>query len=606
MTAKDFYFGESQNKTLNEHYEEIIEYITSQTDNVIIKARSINDFMDIPKRKDNPGYLVEEEYQKLENGGFSILYPTKEFVEKVKDIIPTTIKELTIPVEFIGEIDFLANFPDLEKLTVSTPGIFPIEELDWITENTKIKELNLKSDHTLIRLIGQPSVSVVLGTIGGANYKGLEINCFPKDYKDYGYQVEVYKENFEDMTELDEIFQRLNGDTSSVTKVKFAKDKGYPISGVEFRYSNKPIENLNFKGLTPTEVSEIYKRLSKKIEVTKATVSQENKTYDDILRLKQLSKESNLEIDYDSNSLNASLQDFIAMRATIDYYKDLITANNLSEAEQAAYVYDLLKTWHYYESEENKSYSRNIHSIIREGKIVCGGYASFAQQLLKELGIPAIKVSVTMPDEKGDIVGHARNIIRIDDEKHNIHGIYALDITWDSDKDILVINQDDKNLVVQSVPEEMKDKIIDKYDSLSLYRYFLVPMSDYELRFPNESLPEIYETYKNGGSKLLVEEARKVRDNPTLKNTVKNSLLLEKHTTLFSPKEGTLTVERYFDASKPSLETFKKIAQNVRRAQGYTNESANYDVDRVTELHRMINDQNPDRPNLFFKDEKTK
>lgn len=606
MTAKDFYFGESQNKTLNEHYEEIIEYITSQTDNVIIKARSINDFMDIPKRKDNPDYLVEEEYQKLENGGFSILYPTKEFVEKVKDIIPTTIKELTIPVEFIGEIDFLANFPDLEKLTVSTPGIFPIEELDWITENTKIKELNLKSDHTLIRLIGQPSVSVVLGTIGGANYKGLEINCFPKDYKDYGYQVEVYKENFEDMTELDEIFQRLNGDTSSVTKVKFAKDKGYPISGVEFRYSNKPIENLNFKGLTPTEVSEIYKRLSKKIEVTKATVSQENKTYDDILRLKQLSKESNLEIDYDSNSLNASLQDFIAMRATIDYYKDLITANNLSEAEQAAYVYDLLKTWHYYESEENKSYSRNIHSIIREGKIVCGGYASFAQQLLKELGIPAIKVSVTMPDEKGDIVGHARNIIRIDDEKHNIHGIYALDITWDSDKDILVINQDDKNLVVQSVPEEMKDKIIDKYDSLSLYRYFLVPMSDYELRFPNESLPEIYETYKNGGSKLLVEEARKVRDNPTLKNTVKNSLLLEKHTTLFSPKEGTLTVERYFDASKPSLETFKKIAQNVRRAQGYTNESANYDVDRVTELHRMINDQNPDRPNLFFKDEKTK
>ena len=116
MTTKDFYFAESQNKTLNEHYEEIIEYITSQTDNVIIKARSINDFTDIPKRKDNPDYLVEEEYQKLENGGFSILYPTKEFVQKVKDIIPTTIKELTIPVEFIGEIDFLARFPDLEKL----------------------------------------------------------------------------------------------------------------------------------------------------------------------------------------------------------------------------------------------------------------------------------------------------------------------------------------------------------------------------------------------------------------------------------------------------------------------------------------------------------
>lgn len=605
MDKRDFYFEAGQDAILRQHYDEIIQKITSQTDKVVIKARGINDFTDVPKRRDDPNYLKEEEYKELEDG-ISILYPTKEFISKVKDIIPASIKELTIPAEFLGEIDYLSGFPNLEKLTVTTPCLIPQNELDWISENTKIKEINLRSDHTIRKLVGIPGVPVIIGNVGGSDYKGIEINVLPSDKRNYGHSVEVYKDSFEDMTDLDNIYRRLNADTTGTSSIKIYKDATFPPSGISFYWHDQPIERLTFDGLSPTEVSEIYKRLSKKIKAKNATVVQENKTYDDIFKLKQLNRETNLEINYDNSSRNSSLADFIAMRETIDYYKELITSYDLSPVEQAAYVYDLLKSWHYNESEKNTSYSRNIHSIIREGKIVCGGYATFAKQLLMELGIPAINVSVSVPQPDGKSAGHARNIIRIDDDKYNIHGLYAMDITWDSDREISVINYNDRNLVVQRVSEEMQDKIIDRYPSQSLYRYFLVPMSEYEVRFPNETLPMIYEAYKNGKSRKLVEEARHKRDNPNVPQQVDDQLTLEKHTTLFSPKEGALTVERYFDSTKPSLEKFKSIAKNVRIAQGYTNEEANYDVKRVTELHRMINEQNPQQPNLFFRDEKTK
>ena len=65
MNAYDFYFGEKQNAVLREHYEEIINMISTQSDKVVIQARGIS-FVDLPKRKENPDYLSEEEYKVLE------------------------------------------------------------------------------------------------------------------------------------------------------------------------------------------------------------------------------------------------------------------------------------------------------------------------------------------------------------------------------------------------------------------------------------------------------------------------------------------------------------------------------------------------------------
>ena len=129
------------------------------------------------------------------------------------------------------------------------------------------------------------------------------------------------------------------------------------------------------------------------------------------------------------------------------------------------------------------------------------GYAAFAEQLLQEVGISCMKVSVTCLSDKVDDVGHARNFVRVDDDKYGIHGLYARDITWDSDKDIAVIEEDGQKTIVSRPNEELQEKVVDKYDSLILYRHFLIPMETYEERYPEEINPTIYEAYKNGHAK---------------------------------------------------------------------------------------------------------
>ncbi len=603
MDNYDIYFGERQDAVLREHYQEIIEKIQQNPEKLVIKAKGVF-FTDIYKRREDPSYLAEEEYQELEDG-FSILYPTNRFVKRMKKLIPKTVKELTIPIEFLEDITYLERFPNLEKLTISTSGEVFQEEIEWISANTKIKNIYLRNSTTINKLIGNENATVILGGIGIADYKGIEISCLPTPSRKYNSAITIYSPSFEDMQKVDELYQKVNGDTSDVTNVTFTKGNAYNSPGLQFFYhQEQTLDKLAFKHLTPTEVLEIYKRISQKIKVKSVNFKTKNATFDDIYQLKKINHETDFIIDYGETKNEATLQEYIAMRETIDYYKDLITSFDLSPVEQAAYVYDLLKSFRYQEHPENEFASREIHSIVRDGKIVCVGYASFAEQLLNELGIPSLSVSVTINNPNGTTSGHQRNIIRVDDDKYNIHGMYAMDVTWDSDRDVSVISYEDKQIVVQHPDEELQDKIIDRYDSLSLYRYFLIPMSEYELRFPNEEPLPLYEDYKNGGSKRLVSEARSLRDNK--KTIIKQHDNLNKHRKLFSDREGAITVERHFDAPKPSLTTFKQIAHNVRRAQGYTEEETNYDVERVTELHRMINEQNPNGSNLFFRDEKSK
>ena len=77
--------------------------------------------------------------------------------------------------------------------------------------------------------------------------------------------------------------------------------------------------------------------------------------------------------------------------------------------------------------------------------------------------------------------------------------------------------------------------------------------------------------------------------------------MLQQHQQLFDETEGVLTVEKYFNAKKPSLETFEEILTNVRKAQGCTEQEALHDVERVVELHQMLDEQNPNSPKNFFK-----
>ena len=364
---------------------------------------------------------------------------------------------------------------------------------------------------------------------------------------------------------------------------------------------NGKIKKLSIVDISPTETKKIYEYLIKNAPIENAVYLLENKTYEDIEKLRTIDKQTSLQIKYPSGNSNttATYDEFIGMRATIDYYKEIL--EGLSPAEKVACVYDILKTMRYQENQNDKQRARNIHSIVSDGNIVCVGYSDFAKQLLKEVDVKSISVSTTFLNENGPDEHHQRNFVRIDDEKYDIHGLYAMDVTWDSDKEVAVIETETGDKQIISRPkEEQKSQIVDQYNSLVLYRYFLTPIETYEQRFPKEENPKLYEIYKNDSAAELIKESRKLASGELKSYQSKNSTIINQHLELFDIDEGPLTVEKYISAKKPSLEAFEEIIKNVRIAQGYTEEEAKKDTQRVVELHQMLAEQNPNSPNTFF------
>ena len=224
-----------------------------------------------------------------------------------------------------------------------------------------------------------------------------------------------------------------------------------------------------------------------KLEINNVRVVLENKNYKNISMLKRINKD--LKIQYDGVNNCCSLEEFVAMRETLNYYKSLIEGKNFSQLEKVMFAYDLIKSFEYQEAEV-KSDSRTIHNIVRDGKIVCVGFAKFFTQLLNEMGISGEVVSVNVLRD-GQQFGHARNITKIDDDKYNIHGVYAFDPTWDCAHNIVrYIAEDGKEKIKEVVDIKDGEKILKYYDNLTLYNHFLVPGSLYSTVFKDETKPK--------------------------------------------------------------------------------------------------------------------
>ena len=149
----------------------------------------------------------------------------------------------------------------------------------------------------------------------------------------------------------------------------------------------------------------------------KIIINCENITYDDMDSLDDYADD--ILLKYSHNM--CTLEEFKSMRATIDYYKGLILAQDLSPLEQLTYTYDLIKSLEY-EDSNDKALSREIHSIIKSGKIVCVGYSRLIAQILSELGFSCYILDVCKKDNPKE--GHNRLVIRVVDEKYGIDGTH--------------------------------------------------------------------------------------------------------------------------------------------------------------------------------------
>lgn len=121
-----------------------------------------------------------------------------------------------------------------------------------------------------------------------------------------------------------------------------------------------------------------------------------------------------------------------------------IKESNLSVYEKYLAVYNIVKQFKpYKENKDSKEEARYLRYILNNEYIVCVGYAKLLTTLLNKVGISSIEVSVgintsygkdaPIDDKPTNVEGHRRNIVMLNDDKYDIHGIFVADATWDND-----------------------------------------------------------------------------------------------------------------------------------------------------------------------------
>lgn len=553
------YFKKQTVDSYKKNMRDIKKNISMHTSSFSIDTFPL-EIRDVIRKQNDETYMNGREFEYTENG-IKILLPLKEFWHDIKYFIPKTITKLELPFSLIqNDISFLKNFPNLETLILNDYKTLTKENIEKIQKSTSIKEI------------------LVNFTYGYNEYyknEGFALSDTPSNvllYKDLFIKKNDKKDNENFSIFLNEMFiNSYNLDTDSLEKL-FSLSDGKPKNKVNIKTSNGSQYTIEFlddhsldisiNSMDVKDVNKFYHYLTNKgYKVNSICYDVENMNYldMDLSLYEEIAKSTNVMFDY-GFSVNSSFEEFKGLVASLKWYREIINNSNLSPAEKIMFAFDIMKTFSYNESQNSKNDSRYPHRIIETGNIVCVGYASMLKQILKNMdnNIKIGSFGVSCYDSQGEFLGgHERSLAEVDDDKYDIHGIFALDATWDS------------------VKKEFAE--VKKYTALDLYRYFLVAARDYKGIFPNDTVPDIFKYDELEEGRLLNEyksafEGFKgmLEDSELIKNTTKEK------------------IKKYLEAPRISLDTFNQMLYNVRIAEGYTPEQALKEVEKVDKMNKYL------------------
>lgn len=242
---------------------------------------------------------------------------------------------------------------------------------------------------------------------------------------------------------------------------------------------------------------------------------------------------------------------------------ETIKKYNMSPIEIAMYLYNIVRNRVYKEVEKGEDYldSRDLSSVVNGDKIVCVGYASIYDELLKYFGFKCN--TVYLENTKNFKQGHARNRVYIKDEKYGIDGVYYFDTTYDSR------NENDINEYLHSFLYFAKTRM--EFDKLEHYRYIDLNMPYYSPKVADDI------------NKLFDLDYREVIYSPVFKSINNMSLFVTDETLLnvqlFIPELAEVFLEDKDELinkaqaivdkfNKPiSAETYIRILNNVRQIE---------------------------------------
>lgn len=206
-------------------------------------------------------------------------------------------------------------------------------------------------------------------------------------------------------------------------------------------HPNTKIKIKRIKNLDEIKYNDMLKKIFEQISSVEKEyyieIEVENR---EIIKKSGLLNYHNINMHIYTDNTEYTLSEFLEEETQLENLIKPIKSSNLSPYEKYLAVYNIVKQFKpYKENENDKSQSRKIKYILKNEYMVCVGYATLLKTLLDKIDIPAICISVSYEQESTKenkitvLEGHERNIVKIDDEKYNIHGIFVADATWDND-----------------------------------------------------------------------------------------------------------------------------------------------------------------------------
>ena len=567
------YYGEDYQKLYSELRNKIINAIKNSKDYFVFRIQDVS-FDDLLAKKNNPNY-INPNLLVIKDHEIIVSFPDELILKDIEKHLSKNIKRLSLSEDYIiSNIDFLSTLKDLEEITIVGYVRLNEELIKLIYDKTNVRKVFYEKDFGILPLkfenISFEENSKILA------YKDMII--MPEGEMEEVHSIQMVSPKLNNQ-EMKNIYNALNI-TSLVSGISVAKERygdDYVIEndGGIFRITIKDNTLKNLQPLCEYFISQGYNITDLVIDIRKAS---DVYSYD-YRYLDKLQKSINVTIDTPHVGL-ISYEEFKSQVEGIKWFKELISQSDLSPFEKLIYAYDIMKTFPYREKEEFSSDSRNPAKILNDQYIVCSGYVSMLDEILKGMD-PHVKhndISVSCYDANKEYLGgHARSLVNIDDDKYGIHGIYILDPTWDSVKD-------------------SKRRFIDKdYTALDLYRYFMVPINQYGDVFPNDSFPWLFmneKLNKEFSMEALADEIDKIKEESKKeepnkfidKTPIVNKIL--GYDTRKSVGDMELDeLERRFKVGRISYDQLLSAIRAVRLKEGYTKENVDKEIERVSRVN---------------------
>lgn len=563
--------GEEFESTNKDTYENIITFLRNLNDKFILIEDEIS--------LDDLGRVLDENEKidlsiSYDENTLKTIYVFKELNDLIINNLPRSIKSMTIPVDFVSNnLEALKEFKSLEEISFNSYRFLTSEELKFLSENTSIKRINF-GEYIFNIEDYKGSIFVSTSNDNKILFDDIVINNNKENSNIKENTLEVKSINNFNIEDLDKVFPYIK---SNINKVKVKTNTGeysIDISGKDISIEvTDPDMNIsaylfNYFKNKGYNVNDVCFCLT---DFMRNPVVKDYTDFDYSL-LDSLSTLVNLKVNYEGNTKTSSYDDFKGLVMSMKWYRSLLNDYDLSPVEKLAFGYDIMKTFEYKEAtNEDVFESREPYKIIKTGNIVCVGYTNMLAEILKGtegISFTDFSVSCYKEDDKTLSGYHSRGLVKVDDDKYNIHGVYVVDPTWDSYK------------------KNGNKRLGNDYTALDLYTYFLISPEDYKKVFPHDSVPNFF--------KKDYEYLNLNMDNLDSYNELSDKDFTDKDLFTFNFKElfdSSVSNERkleYLKGKKLNKKTIMEIVRNTRLAEGFSKENVDKEMNKILEYYNKL------------------